>query len=157
MVSYTGGVMSSLPKQAWFSAMSNAQRLAWFNLGIVLMSLCTVLSLAPALGFHRAQGGLGLLGFLGLAPFLFRKKPGKVFMDERDVLIQFRAWGVAYFVFWMVFIGVCVSAPFTFGSSGTVPVELIQMSVWYGIMIVWGISGIVTLAQYHWGSTHAAE
>jgi hypothetical protein len=149
--------MSSLPKQAWFSGMSNAERLAWFNLVIVLLSVCTVLVLTPALGFHRAQGGLGLLGFLGFAPFLFRKKPGKVFMDERDVLIQFRAWAAAYFVFWMVFIGVCVSAPFTFGSSGTVPVELIQMSVWYGIMIVWGISAIATLAQYRCGASHAAE
>ena len=59
-------------------------------------------------------------------------------MDERDVLIQSRAWAVAYAVFWVVFIGVCVSAPFTFGSSGAVPVELIQTSVWYGFMIVWG-------------------
>ena len=149
--------MSTILKREWFTAMSQAQRQALFKLVIILVSLSTILALAPALGLRRAQGGLGLLGFLGLAPFLFRKKPGKVFMDERDVLIQFRAWGVAYFVFWMVFIGVCIAAPFTFGASGAVPVELIQTSVWYGIMIVWGVSAIATLAQYSWGSSHAAE
>jgi len=149
--------MFTVSKHKWFSAMSLAQRQAWFNLVIILVSLGTVLTLMPVLGFHRAQGGLGFLGFMGLGPFLFRKKPGKVFMDERDLLIQIRAWSIAYGTFWMVFIAVCVSAPFTFGSSGAVPVELIQTSVWYGFMIVWGISAIATLAQYRRGPSHAAE
>ncbi len=149
--------MSTVPKHKWFSEMSLAQRQAWFNLVIILASLGTILVLVPVLGFHRAQGGLGFLGFMGLGPFLFRKKPGKVFMDERDLLIQIRSWAVAYFVFWMVFIAVCVSAPMTFGSSGVVPVELIRTSVWYGFMLVWGISALATLAQYRRGASHAAE
>jgi hypothetical protein len=137
--------------------MSPAQRQASFNLVVILLSVCTILAVAPAIGIRRAQGGLGLLGLLGLGPFLFRKKPGRVFMDERDIVIQFRAWAVAYSVFWVAFVALCVSAPFTFGSSGFVPVELIQMSVWYAFMIVWGVSSLVTLAQYRWGSAHAAE
>jgi hypothetical protein len=149
--------MSTVPKHKSFRAISPAQRQAWFNLVIILVSLITVLALTPTLGFRRAHGGLGILGFMGLGPFLFRKKLGKVFMDERDVLIQTRAWAVAYGVFWMVFIAVCVSAPFTFGSSGVVPVALIQTSVWYGFMIVWGVAAIATLAQYRWGASHAAE
>lgn len=149
--------MSSVSKHLGLNAMAPAQRQAWFNLVIILVSLFAILALAPALGFRRAQGGLGILGFIGLGPFLFRRKPGRVFMDERDVLIQFRAWAVAYSVFWIFFIGVCVSAPFTFGSSGVVSVELIQMSVWYAFMIVWGVSALATLAQYRWGAPHAAE
>jgi hypothetical protein len=149
--------MSSVQKSSWFSDTSMAQRQAWFNLVVIVLSLCTVLALALVLGFQRAQAGLGILGLIGLTPFLFRKKPGKVFMDERDVQIQLRAWMIAYAVFWIVFIGVCISAPFTFGSSGVVPVELIQTSVWYAFMIVWGTSAVATLAQYRWGSSHAAE
>jgi hypothetical protein len=137
--------------------MSLAQRQALFNLMIILVSLTTIIALTPILGFHRAQGGLGFLGFIGLGPFLFRRRPGKVFMDERDQLIQVRAWVVAYSVFWMVLVAVCVSAPFTFGSSGVVPVELIQMSVWYAFMLVWGVGAIAILAQYRWGASHAAE
>jgi hypothetical protein len=149
--------MSTAKKQCWFRMMPTAQKQAWFNLAVILLSLLTMLALATVFGFKRAQGGLGILGIIGLSPFLFRKKVGKVFMDERDVLIQTRAWAVAYAVFWMVFIAVCVSAPFTVGSSGAVPVELIQTSVWYGFMIVWGVAAIATLAQYRWGASHAAQ
>ena len=137
--------------------MAPAQRQAWFNLVIISLAIGTVLLLTPVLGYRRAQGGLAILGFLGLAPLLFRKRAGKVFMDERDVQIQSRAWAVAYAVFWVVFVAVCVSAPFTFGSSGAVPVEWVQMSVWYGFMLVWGASAVATLAQYRWGASHAAE
>ena len=149
--------MSTVPKHSWSSAMAPAQRQAWFNLVIISLALGTVLVLTPALGFRRAQGGLGLVGLLGLAPVLFRKRAGKVFMDERDVLIQSRAWAVAYALFWVVFIAVCVSAPFTFGAGGAVPVEWIQSSVWYGFILVWGTSSVATLAQYWWGASHAAE
>jgi hypothetical protein len=149
--------MSTEPRLSPFSAMSTAQRQAWFNLVIISLALGTILVLTPSLGFRRAQGGVAFLGLLGLAPFLFRKRAGRVFMDERDILIQSRAWTVAYAVFWIVFVAVCVSAPFTFGSSGAVPVEWVQMSVWYGFMLVWGTSSVATLAQYRWGALHATE
>jgi hypothetical protein len=149
--------MCTVEKRAWWSAMSPAERHAWFNLTVILLTLGAILAVSPALGFRRAQGSLGFLGLLGLGPFLFRRRPGKVFMDERDVFIQLRAWTVAYSVFWLLFVGVCVAAPFTFGSSGTVAVELIQMSVWYAFMLVWGVGAIATLAQYRSGASHASE
>jgi hypothetical protein len=149
--------MSTVRKHASFRTMSIAQKQAAFNLATILLSLITVLALTPILGFHAAQGGFGVLGLIGLSPFLFRKRAGQVFMDERDVQIQLRSSAVAYFVFWMVFVAICVSAPFTYGSSGVVRVELIQSSVWYGFMLVWGISAIATLVQYRGGVAHEAE
>jgi hypothetical protein len=137
--------------------MSPAQRYAWFNLVVICVTLSVMLVLTPALGFRRAQGGLGILGLMGFGPLVFRKRPGKVFMDERDFLIQIRAWVLAYSLFWVVFVGICVAAPFTFGTSGVVAVEWIQMSVWYAFMLVWGISAIATISQYAWGAAHASE
>ncbi len=137
--------------------MSTGQKLAWFFLVVIVLSLIVVVATTPVLGFKRAQGGLGLLGFSGLAPFLFRKKPGVVAYDERDGLIQMRSWFIAYGVFWVVFVLVCVSAPFTFGWSGTVPVFFVQMSVFYGMILVWGVSSLATVIQYGWGGSDAAQ
>jgi hypothetical protein len=137
--------------------MASAQKQAVFNLTIIVLTVITVFALAPVLGFQRAQGGLGLLGFLGFGPFLFRKRPGEVLYDERDFVIQVRAWVAAYSIFWVAFVAVCVLAPFTFGSSGFVRVELVQMSVWYGFMMVWGISAVITLIQYAQGGIRGAE
>ena len=54
-------------------------------------------------------------------------------------------------------VAACVAAPFSFGSSGAVPVVLIQCSVWCGVMIVVGVSSLATLIQYGWGGSDAAE
>jgi len=137
--------------------MSTGQKQAWFILVFVVLSLIVVLALTPMLGFKRAQGGLGLLGFSGIAPLLFRKKPGVFAYDERDALIQMRSWFIAYGVFWVIFVLVCVSAPFTFGWSGTVPVFFVQMSVFYGMILVLGVSSLATLIQYGWGGSDGAQ
>jgi hypothetical protein len=53
--------------------MTPAQKLAWFNLAVVVLTVVTVLILIPVLG-PGAQGGFGLLGLLGLGPLFFRPK-----------------------------------------------------------------------------------
>jgi len=139
--------------------MNTLQKQAWYFLVVILLSVMVVLALTPTLGFKRAQGGLGLLGLLGVAPFfLFRKKPGIVAFDERDGLIQSRSWFIAYSVFWVVFVGVCcLAAPYVFGQSGAVPVFIVQMSVWYGFILVLGVSSLATVIQYGWGGSDGAQ
>jgi len=144
-------------RQGWFETMSTGQKQAWFSLMVVLLCLIVILAAAPMIGFRRAQGGLGMLGFWGLAPFLFRKKPGIVVADERDGLIQIRSWLVAYSIFWVVFIGTCMGAAIAYESTGAVPVYLVQFSPFYGFMLVIGISSIAALLQYGWGGSDAAE
>jgi hypothetical protein len=148
--------MSSTQMPVWLKGMAGAQKHAAFNLAVIAAALLTVLALTPLLGFQRAHGALGILGLMGLGPFLFRKRQGEVFYDERDVVIQSRAWVIAYSAFWVIFVAVCVLAPFTFGADGYVRVELVQLSVWYGFMIVWGLSALVTLIQYARGGSDAA-
>jgi hypothetical protein len=140
--------------------MSAWQKQAWFLLAVVLLTMVVVGALIPVLGFKRAQGGLGVAGLAGLAPlFLLRgkKKTGEVAYDERDALIQSRSWLIAYSVFWLVFVLVCVSAPYTVGSSGTVPVHLVQVSVFYAMIFVLGVHSIATLLQYRMGGSDGAE
>src|SRR5271155_5604416 len=63
------------------NTMSAMQKFAWFNLIVIGTTLVVVLALVP---FGKgALGGFGLLGLLGFGPFFFRRKPGKVLMDER--------------------------------------------------------------------------
>src|ERR1700730_5327130 len=114
--------------------MSRMQKFAWFNLAVIALTLLVVLSLLPFLGY-RAMGGLGCLGLIGFGPLFFRKKPGTVLTDERDHLIQWRSWILAYALFWVVFVltAVFLSA-FIYGQDGAVPVSVVQMSVAWGFM-----------------------
>src|SRR5262249_39267704 len=97
--------------------MSAVQKQAWFGLTIVVLSLAGILALSPVLGFQRAQGSLGLLGLWGFTPLLYRPRAGVVSTDERDGLIQVRSWVIAYSLFWVVFVLVCIAAPLSYGSS----------------------------------------
>jgi len=103
-------------------AMSTGQKQAWFSLTVVLVTVGGVLALAPVLGVQKAQGSLGLLGFWGLTPFLFRKRPGEIVVDERDGLILLRSSLIGYSVFWVVFALTCMLAAFSYESGGGVPV-----------------------------------
>jgi hypothetical protein len=111
----------------------------------------------PVLG-RGAYGGLGCLGLTGLGPVFFRRRAGKVIMDERDTLIQQRSWLAAYILFWVVFVLVAVVlSPWYYGQTGAVPVLVVQMSVAWGFMLVYGVNSIATLVQYRGGSQNADE
>jgi hypothetical protein len=131
------------------------QKFAWFNLTVIALTLGTVLGLWPLLG-HRALGGLGFLGFIGLGPLYFRRKPGQVLTDERDHLIQGRSWLLAYALFWVVFVvaAVVLSAA-VYGQDGAVPVTVLQMSVVGGFMFVYALASLAILVQYTGGSRDA--
>ena len=117
------------------------------------MTLVAVLALFPFIG-NRALGGLGLLGLIGLGAFFFRKKPGQVLIDERDTLIHRRSWILAYSLFWVVFVLAAVFlSRVVYGQDGAVPVSVVQMSVAWGIMLVYALASIAILVQYAGEST----
>jgi hypothetical protein len=135
--------------------MSSMQKFAWFNLAVIALTLIVVLSLLPFLGY-RAMGGLGFLGFIGLTPLFFRKKPGKVLTDERDHMIQWRSWILAYALFWLVFVlAAVVLSAMVYGQDGAIPVSVVQMSVAWGFMFVYSVASIAILVQYAGGSKDA--
>jgi hypothetical protein len=135
--------------------MSALQKFAWFNLAVIALVLVTVLSLLPFLG-KGALGGLGFTGLMGLGPLFFRRRPGKVLLDERDVLIGRRSWIAAYSLFWVVFVlAAVVLSAVVYGQDGAVPVSVVQLSVWFGFMLVYALASIAILVQYAGGSKDA--
>lgn len=130
------------------------QKHACFNLIIVVLTLLAVMLLYPFLG-QGALGGFGILGFLGLGPFFFRKKPGQVVMDERDQLIQQRSLVLAYTVFWLAFIAAGVLAPLYYGAAGGVPTVVVSCAVWVGLMLFLAVQSLATLVQYGRGGLDA--
>jgi len=128
--------------------MSTMQKSAWFNLAVVGLTTLVIVALLPILGM-KAMGGLGCLGFIGLQPLLFRKRPGQVMADERDRLIQSRSWIIAYALFWVAFVlAAVVVSSLVYGENGAVPVRVVQMSVAWAFMFVYAVASIAVLIQY---------
>jgi len=130
--------------------MSAMQKVAWFNLAVVLLSLGAVLSLLPIVGTQRAQAGLAILGLFGLNPLFLRRKRGRAVFDERDTLIQRRSVIVAYTIFWVAMFGVSGLAALVYGLDGSVPVEVILVFPAYAAMVLLAAMSVATLVQYGW-------
>jgi hypothetical protein len=134
--------------------MSAWQKLAWFNLAVIISTVVLVVALIPVLGTTRAHGGVGLLGLLGLAPLFFRGR-SVVLEDERDQMIRLRSGLIGFSIFWLAFVAGCMSLPALYGWDGSVPVGVVLSGVWYGVMVVVGVTAVATLVMYRLGSADA--
>ncbi len=127
--------------------MNATQKHAWFNLVVVAVTVVVLLALLRPFG-ARALGAFGLLGLLGLGPGFFRRRRGEVVIDERDRAIVRRAGLIAYGVFWVAFVVVCVSLPLLYGWDGSVPVVAAQSAVWVALMLLIAARSLTTLVLY---------
>ena len=139
--------------------MNRAQKIAWFNLIVLLVALCLaaiavgVLYFIVGLPMRRALGGfgfIGLMGFAGLSPILFKKDKGKVQCDERDLMIHRKATIAAYSIFWVLFVAAAMVPFFVFGPDGGVSVKYLCAMVFGGMFTVILVQSIVTLEEYGW-------
>jgi len=144
--------------------MNRAQKIAWFNLVIILM--CLLLSgIAVALvafvaerPLRLALGGLGfmgIIGFTGLSPLLFRKAKGQVEFDERDHLYSMRAWFAGYCSSYLFFVVVCMTTWFIYGFKGTISVNVLPLTVLGGYVALILAHSLAILWQY--GRTNRGE
>jgi hypothetical protein len=62
---------------------------------------------------------------------------------------------VGYLVFWLAFVAACLSLPAFFGWDGSVPVPIVQASVWCGVILVVGVMSVSTLILYEVGGADA--
>jgi hypothetical protein len=112
--------------------MNKQQKIAWFNLVVVTLALGLSV-IAFSIGYfifgapaRQAAGGfgfIGIMGFLGLTPVLFRKDKDKVQADERDLMILRKANIIAYSVFWLLFGAAAMVPWFIIGPDGTITVN----------------------------------
>ncbi len=131
--------------------MAALQKFAWFNLAVIAFTLAVV-SLLSFWG-KGALGGFGFAGFLGFGVLFFRRRPGQVVTDERDLLIQRRSWILAYSLFWLIFVLAAVLlSPLVYGWEGAVPVLVIQISVFCSFMLLYALVSMAILVQYTGGS-----
>jgi hypothetical protein len=99
--------MNRIQKQSWLIVITQ---------GIGFLSAAIAVTvLYYKIGFPRAWAGLaflGICGFGGLAPVLFRKDPGPVQFDERDRQIQFESaragFAISYLFFGLLAMGIWV-------------------------------------------------
>ncbi|MBL7153235.1 MAG: DUF2178 domain-containing protein [Phycisphaerae bacterium] len=139
--------------------MNRLQKIARFNLIVVLTSLSLSAIAIAALYFiarlpiQRALGGFGFIGIYALtafSPLLYKKEPGKVDVDERDLLIQRKASLGAYTIFWCLFVLAAMIPIFVLGPDGTVSVKYLAGMVFGGMATVILVQSIVTLEEYGW-------
>lgn len=139
--------------------MNRAQKIARFNLIVVMMALILsviavgVLYFVVGLPMRRAFGGFGFIaicGLTGLSPLLYKKEPGKVSFDERDLLIHKKASLGAYSIFWFLFVLAAMIPFFVLGPKGTISVKYLPTMVFGGMVIVILVQSIVTLEEYGW-------
>jgi hypothetical protein len=98
--------------------MNRMQKIAW--LFVITISLAVVSSLAAfvvlyfIVGMPKALTGfalIGIAGFAGFGPLIFRKDKSKIICDERDVLINKRAALACFAASYMV-VGLACMLPF---------------------------------------------
>jgi len=138
--------------------MNRAQKMAW--LLVITISVAVLLAggavgiLYVKVGMPKALAGLGFLGiagFGGLGPLIFKKDKGKVEFDERDKLINRRAalagFGSAYMVVGLA----CMIPFFVLGPDRSISVNWLPM-IFMGTGIThFFVHSVAILVQYGWG------
>ena len=137
--------------------MNRHQKIAWFVLTMEAIALALSLVAFGVAYFifglpaHRAAGGfgfIGIMGFVALAPLLFKKDRDKVQLDERDLLIKRKVMLAAYWMFWPLFVLGAMIPWFIIGPKGTITVNYLPWMVFGGMFVVMLVQSIVILEEY---------
>lgn len=142
--------------------MNRSQKIACFNLVVILISLILCVIAVAVLAFiafvverplRGALGGLGfigIIGFAGLSPLLFRKAKGQVEFDERDQFYNMRAWFLGFCASYLLFVIVCMATWFIRGPKGTISVNVLPLTVMGGFLALMLVHSLAILGQYGW-------
>jgi hypothetical protein len=138
--------------------MNRVQKVAWFLmitfLAAVVVSCIAILVLYFyfKIGMPRAMAGLGfigLAGFGGLGPLIFKKDKGAVTYDERDKIIHLNASRAAFGIFFITsYLLSFVAVPLLRGANGTISVH--ELWLLFGIASIpfWPAWAIMVLMLY---------
>ena len=130
--------------------MSQYEKLAWFNLAVVSISVAVFLCLIPWLGLFRASGAFGLTALLAAGALFGRRgsDPARVIADERDHGIFSQAQLFAFRVFWMVFGGGVLLLWKTCEQAGAIPVQFLPLLIMAGFVVFMMTQSVAILVLY---------
>jgi hypothetical protein len=137
--------------------MNRAQKIAWFNLIVVaitiVVTVAAVIALTLSNGMPWALYGLGFGGiivFSLISPLIFRgkKHKGQVSFDERDAHIHRRALQASDSASCGLFLAVCIGVFLVVGLSGLVPAAVLPMMVCWAFTCGKLAESIAILVQY---------
>jgi len=119
--------------------MNRMQKISWLMVicmgsGLILSATAVTVGYFMA-GFPKAWAGMGFLGiagFGGLGPLIFKKDPGAVQMDERDTLIARKAAIASFALSYLVFIFTCMGLweYYRFKGIETISINILPNLVW---------------------------
>jgi hypothetical protein len=140
--------MNRIQKMAWWMAI-------WISAGVILAAIAVaVLFFVIGMPWSIARAGLGFLGiagFGGLGPLIFKKDKGKVTCDERDRLINNRA-AIAAFASAYLVTGLACMLPFSvLGPAATVSVVWLPDIFMAAGLTTFFVHSVAILVQYGWG------
>ena len=119
--------------------MNRMQKISWLTViccgTALILSSVSIAILYPLFGLPVASSGLGFLGimgFSGLGPVIFKKDPGAVSFDERDRVIHLKAVRVAFGSAYIIFIMICMTIYWycQLRSVKTISIEVLIMLIW---------------------------
>jgi len=142
--------------------MNREQKMAFymvvvFSIAIVTSLIAVAILLYLGFGLQNASAGLGFLGicgFAGFAPIVFKKDKGPVEYDERDDMINRKA-AVAGFGASYLFAGLACMLPFfILGYKATISVSWLPMIFMGSGITMCLVRSIVVLALYGKGGEY---
>ena len=138
--------------------MNRQQKIAWFNLITIMITLATtaavIIALTLSAGMPHALYGLGFGGIVVLtnvSPFVFRKRKKhsqEVIFDERDEQIYRKADKASDIASQALYLTVCMSVFIIVGLSGSVPVMVLPLMVCWAFLAGKLAESITLLIQY---------
>ncbi len=135
--------------------MNRAQKMAW--LLVIVISVAVLLVggavgiLYVKVGMPKALAGLGFLGiagFGGLGPLIFKKDKGKVAFDERDKKIK-RIAALSGFATSYLFVGLACMVPYSIlGPKAVISVRWLPLIFAGAAISMFFVHSVVTLIGY---------
>jgi hypothetical protein len=140
--------------------MNRIQKMSWLMVitqGVAFLSAAIAVTvLYYKIGFPHAWGGLGFLGICGfgaLAPVLFRKDPGPVQADERDLAIKALAKNNGLLASYLFFILLAMGIWIYYGHDTLINVNILPMCVGLVGMVYFFIESLTYLIAYRKGGS----
>lgn len=135
------------------------QKVAWLNLGVCIVILAGYGVLAPIYGYFRSLAVFSLMAVLAVPSFLPGWRKAIASRDERDILINRRAFLISFRIFWVCFF-LATLAGYWFMTDimhqTVVSLDYLVPALWFAGILFVILSSIATLVMYGRSQDHEA-